>query len=196
MASLDSSIGLISCLNRRDELIVPSCPAESTRTGVPTFTVVAPKMFPIKQLLLTFAPELPIEITLLAVVTLTPALNPRALLLEPLILLTSAPRPIPTFVLPLVVLRSAPAPIAAFSVEKECPSADSGTEIIVYIAREREPPNRCVRQTAVDVEVQKSVLPFRRVEPGITSVWRRIYRLRVWQKSKAEECEEDSEQSN
>jgi hypothetical protein len=49
--------------NRRDELIVPSCPAESIMTGVPTFTVVSPKMLPIKQLLLTLSPLMPMQIT-------------------------------------------------------------------------------------------------------------------------------------
>ena len=37
------------------------------------FAVVTPRMLPIKQLLLTFAPRAPIQMTLLAVVTPPPA---------------------------------------------------------------------------------------------------------------------------
>ena len=59
------SIGLISFLNRWEELIVPSWPAESITTGMASaFCVATPRMLPIKQLLFTFPPALPIQITL------------------------------------------------------------------------------------------------------------------------------------
>ena len=52
------------------------------------FAVVTPRMLPIKQLLLTFAPDLaPIQITLLAVVTPLPAPTPKAVLPLPVVLL-------------------------------------------------------------------------------------------------------------
>ena len=51
MAWLAVSIGLISCLNRCDELIVPSWPSESIRMGMAsTFPVVLPRIPAIKVL--------------------------------------------------------------------------------------------------------------------------------------------------
>src|SRR5882724_4304214 len=74
MASLALSIGLISFLNRREELTVPNWPRESINTGMALFcAVVTPRMWPIKQLSFTLAPTVPIQITLLAVVTFRPA---------------------------------------------------------------------------------------------------------------------------
>src|SRR6266513_2783195 len=94
MASLALFIGLISFLNRREELYVPSWPAESIMTGMASaFAVVTPRMLPIKQLLLTSAPGVPIAITLSAVVTLPPAILPKAVLELPAMLLESAPFP-------------------------------------------------------------------------------------------------------
>src|SRR6266542_6843091 len=107
MASLVLSIGLISFLNRREELTVPSWPAESISTGVAAFTVVAPKMLPIKQLLLTFAPVAPMQITPFAVVTKPPAPLPKAMLLLPVALLESASTPTAVLLLPVVLLKSA-----------------------------------------------------------------------------------------
>src|SRR6266496_4080013 len=111
IASLACSIGLISFLNRREELAVPNWPTISISTGIAAFTVVTPRMLPIKQLSLTFAPEVPIAITLLAVVTPRPAPNPKAMLLTP-VLLASASKPVAVFWKPVVLFRSAPSPLA------------------------------------------------------------------------------------
>src|SRR5215468_1816965 len=92
IASLASSMGVISFLNRREELIVPSCPAESIKTGRALgFAVATPRMLPIKQVLLMFAPATlaPIQITLLAVVTLLPDPKPKAVLPVPVMLFSS-----------------------------------------------------------------------------------------------------------
>src|SRR6266542_5299800 len=86
MASLVWSIGLISFLNRREELAVPSWPQESIRTGIASaFAVVIPRMLPIKQLAPTFLPWVPIAITPLAVLTPSPAPNPKAVLSLPVL---------------------------------------------------------------------------------------------------------------
>src|SRR6266480_4145624 len=105
MDSLTLSIGLISFLNRREELAVPSWPAESIRTCtlVLACPVVTPRIWPIKQLPFRFAPGRPIAITLLAVVMLLPALAPKAVL------------PMPVMLLPLVLLESALVPMAVLN---------------------------------------------------------------------------------
>src|SRR4029453_8560066 len=113
MFSLALSIGLISFLNRREELIVPSCPAESiiTLTAL-LLIVVTPRMLPIKQVLPTAAPAAPIQITLLAVKTPCPALLPRPILLLPVSLIARALAPMAVLVSPVVLLESAPTPLA------------------------------------------------------------------------------------
>src|SRR6266480_1643126 len=110
MASLLLSIGLISFLNRREELIVPSWLLESIMTGMASaFAVVASRMWPIKQLLLTFAPPAvaPITITLSAVVTPLPASNPKAVFPLLVVLKMSAPTPMAVLAPPLVLSWSA-----------------------------------------------------------------------------------------
>src|SRR6266545_2376824 len=108
MALLACSIALISFLYRREELTVPSWPAESISTGMASvFAVVIPRMRPIKQLLLTFAPATPIAITLLAVVTPSPATTPKAVLLLPVVLLASAPVPLAVLKKPVLLFKSA-----------------------------------------------------------------------------------------
>src|SRR5437667_5590532 len=83
MASLALSIGLISFLNRREELAVPSWPKESIRTGMTSAcAVVTLRMLPIKQLPLTLRLMDPIQITLSAVVTLLPAPSPKGRVVE------------------------------------------------------------------------------------------------------------------
>ena len=69
-------------------------------------------MLPIKQLLFTSAPDAPIQITLLAVVTLKPAPTPNAILPLPGALLPSALAPTAVLTLPTVLLASALAPTA------------------------------------------------------------------------------------
>src|SRR5206468_3308780 len=104
MDSLALSIGLISFFNRRDELFVPSWPAESITTGVASpIAVVTSRMLPIKQLLFTFAPGVPIQITLLAVLTPVPAKTPKAVLPAP-VLLKSASLPTAVLALPVLLL--------------------------------------------------------------------------------------------
>src|ERR1051326_209208 len=76
------SIGLRFSLKRREDVVVPSWPLALTRTPIPPAEVVA-KTLPMKQLLLTFWPGMPMQIALLAVVTLIPALAPMAVLLSP-----------------------------------------------------------------------------------------------------------------
>src|SRR6266566_2069111 len=101
MASLVLSIGLISFLNRFEELIVPSWPAESIITGrALAFAVVTPRMAAIK-LLVWLAPPmrmvlasaatplLPISILLLPVVRFKPALTPNAMLIAPVLFLSA-----------------------------------------------------------------------------------------------------------
>src|SRR6476660_8614539 len=105
MASLALAIGLISFLNRAEELIVPSWLAASITTGrALAFIVVTPRMLPIKQVLLTFAPETlaPIQITLLAVVTLPPAPAPKAVLVPPVVSRSNACTPTAVLKLPVV----------------------------------------------------------------------------------------------
>ncbi len=106
MASLALSIGLISFLNRREELAVRSWPKESIRTGMASAcAVVTLRMLPIKQLPLTFRPMDPIQITLSAVVTLLPAPSPKAVLLKPVVFWSaSAPMAV---LLKSVVMQSA-----------------------------------------------------------------------------------------
>ena len=99
MASLALSIGLILFLKRREELAVPSWPSESIKTGMASaFAVVTPRMFPIKQLSLTFAPKDPIQITLSAVMT------------------KAGPMPKAVFLLPVTVCESVLLPIAVFKL--------------------------------------------------------------------------------
>src|SRR6266513_404479 len=117
MASLASSMGLILCLNRRDELAVPSWPVESITAGMASgFAVVTPRMWPIKQLLLTSRPGCPIQTTLLAVSILTPALKPKPVLLLPVVLLKNAPVPLAVLPEPVVLLKSAPVPLAVLEL--------------------------------------------------------------------------------
>src|SRR5207248_10524756 len=105
MASLALSIGLISSLNLREEVIVPSLPFELMKTAIPEGDVW-PKMFPIKQLSSTLFPATlaPIQMTLLAVVTFWPASLPKAILELPVVLLGSALSPIAVFATPAVLL--------------------------------------------------------------------------------------------
>ena len=63
-------------------------------------------MRPMKQLLSTFAPDVPIQVTLLAVVTLPPAFWPKATLPLP-VLLTSALLPTAVLLLPVSLVCSA-----------------------------------------------------------------------------------------
>jgi hypothetical protein len=97
-------MGLISSLNRREETNVPSLPSELTKTAVAEADVL-PKMFPIKQVLLTFAAAtlLPIQITLSAVVTLLPVFAPKAMLPLPVLLNASARLPTAVLLLPVVL---------------------------------------------------------------------------------------------
>ena len=71
------------------------------------FAVVTSRMRPIKQPLLTFAPAVPIAITLLAVVTPLPASNPKAVLSLPVVLEMSVPKPMAVLASPVVLLESA-----------------------------------------------------------------------------------------
>src|SRR6266481_22248 len=99
-------MGLISLLNRHEELAVPSWPTESINTGMASaLAVVTPRMFPIKQLLLTFAPGRfePIQIALSAVVILSPASLPMAMLRLPVVLLNRDSSPTAELKLPLVL---------------------------------------------------------------------------------------------
>jgi hypothetical protein len=92
----------MSRLNRRDEATVKLDVCIDHHRYCPY--LLLSKIFPIKQLLLTFAAGtlLPIQITLLAVVTLLPALAPKATLPLPVPLNASAR--LPTAVLSPVVL--------------------------------------------------------------------------------------------
>src|SRR6516165_787689 len=96
-------MGLISSLYRAEEVIVPNWPFELMRTATPS-DEVAPKILPIKHVLFTFAPATPapMQITLLAVVTLSPASSPIAVLLLPVVLLRNALRPTAVFPRPPV----------------------------------------------------------------------------------------------
>src|SRR5437899_10534445 len=96
MASLTLSIGLISLLNRREEVKWPILPVESTDTGTPSPPTGAPKMLLIKQLLSSLRPErnAPIQITLLASATPLPAPAPTATLLKPVELFKRASKPL------------------------------------------------------------------------------------------------------
>src|SRR5437764_1351682 len=76
------------------------------------FAVVIPRMLPIKQLLATSAPELPMEISLLAVQTLLPDASPRAVLLLPVVLLSSAKKPTAVLNSPVVRVNRAFCPSA------------------------------------------------------------------------------------
>ena len=62
MASLALPIGLISSLNRAEEVSVPRCPAEFTKTAAPS-TAVAPLIALIKVAAIR---ELPIRMVLLS----------------------------------------------------------------------------------------------------------------------------------
>jgi hypothetical protein len=77
--------------------------------------LLPPRIFPIKQLSLTSAPEEPIQITLLAAVTLNPASTHRAIFKLP-VLLSSALVPTAVLLLPVVLLRSASRPMAVLSL--------------------------------------------------------------------------------
>src|SRR6266853_348594 len=126
MLSLVLSIGLISFLNRREELSVPSWPAESTRTGMAlAFAVVAPRIPAIKVCLwlapmrIVFdssaTPSAPISMLLSPVVRLSPAEKPRAMLLLP-VLLASALAPLAVLKSPATLLASALAPLAVLEL--------------------------------------------------------------------------------
>ncbi len=210
------------------------------------FAVVIPRMLPIKQLLATSAPELPMEMTLLAVVTLLPAPSPRAVLpwpevlkpsapepmavlplpvmlamsalrplavlSTPVVLAASAPRPVAVLSAPMVLLRSAPAPtavllptvvaksvpapggITACCGRKECPSAERRVEAAGGVAIEREEANCCIELAGGEGE--QSVLPFRSVAIGISSIGRRTDRLRCRRNRKAGEGERNQEETD
>src|SRR5215472_6743544 len=105
----------MSFLNRSEEATVPSCPASETTTGaVVPLTVVTPKTFSIQVVPLTLSPALRRQITPSAVVTLLPAIGPKATLEKPLVLFASASRPAAILLLPVVLLLSAFSPIAVF----------------------------------------------------------------------------------
>jgi hypothetical protein len=70
----------MSFLNRSEEGLLPSWPVAVPISTKFAFATVIPTILSRKQLLSTFAPILPIQITLLAVVTLPPALWPKAML--------------------------------------------------------------------------------------------------------------------
>src|SRR5436190_10697760 len=81
----------MSFLNRSEDATVPSCPPSDTTTGaVVPLTVVRPKMFSIQVVPLTLSPALSRQITVSAVVTLSPAKGPKATLEKPLVLFLSA----------------------------------------------------------------------------------------------------------
>src|ERR1051326_717090 len=71
-------------------------------------------MLPIKQVLSTFAPEVPIQITLLAVVTADPASTPKAIFNWPVVLFWRALKPLAGFKSP-VLRRSADEPMAVLA---------------------------------------------------------------------------------
>ncbi len=86
---------------------MPSWPVLDTMTGaVIPLCVVTPKTWLIQVVLSTFAPKRPIQVTLLAVVTLPPAFWPKAILPLP-VLLTSAPFPTAVLLLPVSLFCSA-----------------------------------------------------------------------------------------
>src|SRR5262249_34731851 len=105
------SIGVISSLNRREEVTVPSLPSELMKTAVPP-EEVAPKIWPMKQLLLWLTPGEPIQMTLSAVVTAPPAPAPKPMLPPPVLLLASARAPTAVLKAPVVLLKSALSPLA------------------------------------------------------------------------------------
>jgi len=72
-------------------------------------------------------------------------------------------------------------------VEEERARTEGGVEAAVGVAKERIPANCCVPDAGGEVE--KGVLPFRGIEPGIASVRWRDNRLRFRSDSQAEECE-------
>jgi len=90
---------------------VPSLPSVLMKTAVPP-EEVAPKIWPIKQLLFTFIPVAPIQITLLAVVTFKAAKRSNAKLLPPVVFASSAESPIAVLPAPVVLLNSAFRPLA------------------------------------------------------------------------------------
>ncbi len=107
------AIGLISFLNRREELSVPSWPAESIRTGMAfAFPVALPRVPAMKVLVWPepmrvvldspATPTLPISILLLPVVRSAPAKGPNAMFLLPMVLLKSARKPLAVLPLPVV----------------------------------------------------------------------------------------------
>jgi len=81
--------------------------------------------------------------------------------------------------LPVVLFKSAAVPMAVFwapftrtlisDVEKERSRTHSGVVAPVSVAPERKPAYCSVPHAGGEVE--KSVLPFRRVEPGVAAVW-------------------------
>jgi hypothetical protein len=91
------------------------------------FVVATPRMFPIKQLLLTFAASKlePIQITLSAEMIPPPASLPMAILRLPVVLLASASSPTAVLKLPLVLRKSAKWPRAELLVPLLIVSASS-----------------------------------------------------------------------
>src|ERR1051325_304390 len=71
-------------------------------------------MLPIKQVISTFAPEVPIQITLLAVVTADPASTPKAIFNWPVVLFWRALKPLAVLKSP-VLRRSADEPMAVLA---------------------------------------------------------------------------------
>src|SRR5260370_13534111 len=82
--------------------------------AVVPFCGIAPKTLPIQVVLLTFAPSLPIQITLLADMILAPAW-PKTILKLPVVLFESALLPIAVLAIPVVLLASASAPTAVLA---------------------------------------------------------------------------------
>src|SRR5450759_2792184 len=119
--SLSSAISRISSLKRREEVVVPSCPLPLTKTATPP-ALVAPLIpamkvavwvptVPIRIVLDSPAPVLPMSMLLMPVARLDPALIPMAMLLLPVVRLDPAARPMAVLLEP-VVLMSAWYPVA------------------------------------------------------------------------------------
>jgi hypothetical protein len=110
------------------------------------------------------------------------ARKPVAVLKGAVVLLKRANAPLAVFLKPVVLFKSAAVPTARVlgsvtrtlvsDIEKQRPSADSGVEAAVRVAKERIPANCGVSHTCG--EVLKGISSFRRVEAGVTAIRRRI----------------------
>ena len=117
---------------------------------------------------------------------------PTAVFSLPVVLFKRATVPTAVLSSPIVLNKSDAAPNAVFSsavLNRSAPRAGSGVEAALCGAKERIPPDCCIR--CAGGKVSKGVLPFRRCEIGIASVWRRVYCPRYRQKPKAKHAEED-----